>query len=239
VPMSPNTAGPAWGARYIGSVPAEPIVIDLFADIACPWCYIGRRRLERVLAERPADATPVVVKHRAFQLDPTIPDEGVPAAEYFARRFGDPETIRTMHERVTAAAADTDIEFDFDARPTLANTNAVHRAIVLASQRGAEDAAVDAMYRATFTEGLDLTDHATIVRRLAEAGVPDTDGLFTELEAGGGAEQVDLDLQLGRDLEITGVPLMVGDRQFGMSGAQPTETVVEFLAHVERARDGA
>lgn len=217
----------------------EPILIDVFADIACPWCFIGRRRLESVLAERPEDATPVVVRHRAFQLDPTIPSEGIETATYFANKFGDADTVREMHDRVAGAAADTDIDFRFDARPKLANTRDAHRAIALANERGFEREAVEAMYLATFTEGLDLTDQDVIVDRLATAGVPDIEAIRAELANDGGAEAVDRDIALAHDLEITGVPLIIGDRTYGMSGAQPAETVTEFLAHVERERQTA
>jgi predicted DsbA family dithiol-disulfide isomerase len=217
--------------------PSEAITIDVFADIACPWCFIGHRRLRQVIAERPEDAIPVKVRHRAFQLDPTLPPEGLEAIDYFAQRFGsNPERMHQMHERVREAAEDTGIKFRFDDRAVMANTHQIHRAIALAAERDAEQIAVDAMYEATFIEGAELTAASRIVARLDRAGVPDTSTLLGELLAGGGLDSVEADLQLARDLEIRGVPLLIADQRFGLSGAQGADVLRGFIKHAEDAR---
>jgi predicted DsbA family dithiol-disulfide isomerase len=217
----------------------EPILLDVFADVACPWCYIGHKRLRRALADRDPAAPAVAVRHRAFQLQPDMPVDGEPTAEFFARRFGDAETVRGMHDRVQQAPAEDDIAFDFEHMPKAPNTLLAHRAIALAREQDAEDVALAALYAAYFEQARDITQADVIVATLTEAGVPDPDAIAAGLAADGGEQATAADLALGAELEVRGVPLFVGDGRFGLSGAQPVETLEQFFAHVADARAAA
>lgn len=210
-----------------------PIVLDVFADIACPWCYIGRRHTERALAA----GTPgrFTLHHRAFELQPGFPPEGLPMAEYAAARFGSREHARALFARVHEEGERVGIAFDFAGMPRAANTRLAHRAVVLARAQGAGDAALDALYRAYFEQAQDITDPAVIIARLTDAGLPDPGAVAAGLAGDGAAEEVDADLALGGSLGITGVPLTVAHRRYAVQGAQPAELMTRFLAQAEQA----
>lgn len=208
---------------------SNPVELEVFADIACPWCLVGHRRLARALEAFPPGA--VRVRHRAFQLRPDLPAAGVPARELYARRFGSWERARATFAAVEAEARTDGIELDLAAIATAPNTRLAHRAVALAAEQGAEPEALDALLRACLCEGRDVTQAAVVVERLRAAGIPDPDAIAASLERGGGERSVDEDARLAAELDVTAVPLFVADRGFGLPGAQPAALLVKLLRH--------
>lgn len=199
------------------------VEIDVWSDLVCPWCFIGRGRLQRALAEEEPGS--VTVRWRAFQLAPDLPPEGVEATSYYAAKFGGPERTKLLHDRVTGVAADDGLEIRYDLQERVPNTRLAHRATKLVPD---PDAAVDRLFRAHFQEGENLADRETLFRLL-----PDLDA--ARLDAGEGEDQVEEDLELARRIGITGVPFFVANMRIAVSGAQPPEALSELITRAAEA----
>lgn len=206
-----------------------PVALDVFADIACPWCFIGHRLLQAVLAGGPAGA--FAVRHRAFELQPQMPPRGRPMGEYLAERFGSREAAAERLAGVAAEAQRTGVPYDPAAMRVAPNTRLAHRAVTLARDQGFETAALDALYLAHFAEGLDVTDFAVVVERLADAGLPDPPALAAGLAAGDGEEDVAEDELIAVQIGARAVPLVVAGRRIVLQGAQAPDVYERFLAH--------
>jgi predicted DsbA family dithiol-disulfide isomerase len=209
--------------------------VEIWSDIACPWCYIGKRRFEAALAgfEHRDDVT---VTWRSFQLDPGAPAEREgDLAEHLASKYGSSvEEAHARHAQITELAAGEGLDFRFD-RARSGNTFDAHRLVHLAAAHGVQDAMKERLMRAYLSEGELMSDHATLARLAADAGLPGAE--VDELLAGDrfAAEVVD-DARTGAGLGITGVPFFVVDRAFGASGAQPAELLRGLLEHAWEAR---
>ena len=208
------------------SAGAAPIRIDLWADIACPWCYLGVTRLDRALAESGED---VVVRHRPYMLNPALPPEGVPMAGYLEALMGSAAAVAEGHARLTALGAEVGIAYDFAAVGKAPNTRLVHHLLVSYDGDPRQHAVELACYSAYFERGLDVTDADTL------APTDDLDAAFA----------------LGRDLGITAVPTFVADAgtavdpEMGLSaaavavqGAQPEDVLRQVLAEARRRAAG-
>lgn len=194
------------------------VTVDVFSDLVCPWCFIGRRRLQKALAAEEPGA--VEIRWRAFQLAPELPPEGVDAESYFAEKFGGPERIKAMHDRVAAVAAEDGLELRFDLQKRSPNTRLAHRATKLAPD---PDAAVESLFSAHFLQGEDIADRDTLLRLL-----PGLDP--ARLDAGEGSAEVDEDLALAGQIGISGVPFFVADMRVAVSGAQPAAVLNQLIA---------
>jgi predicted DsbA family dithiol-disulfide isomerase len=209
--------------------------VEIWSDIACPWCYIGKRRFEAALAgfEHRDDMT---VTWRSFQLDPGAPAEREgELAQHLASKYGSSvEQARERQAQITALAAAEGLDFRFD-RARAGNTFDAHRLVHLAAAHGVQDTMKERLMRAYLTEGALMTDHPTLARLAAEVGLPARE--VAELLAGDRfAAQVREDARTGAALGITGVPFFVVDRAFGASGAQPPEVLRGLLEHAWEAR---
>lgn len=194
-----------------------PITLDVWSDLVCPWCFIGKRRLETALAHEPADA--VEVRWHAFQLQPDIPVEGVDAEPYFRAKFGSAEQVGEMQRRVAAVAAGEGLAFDFAAQRRAPNTLLAHRAVKLAPD---PDAAIEVLFRAHFEEGEDIGDRDTVLRLV--------DGIDAEaLDAGAGADAVANDLAAAAEIGVNGVPFFVAGGRVALSGAHEPELLRRLL----------
>jgi predicted DsbA family dithiol-disulfide isomerase len=201
------------------------VKIEIWSDVVCPWCYIGKRRLERALGQF-EHADEVEVAWRSFQLNPdTPPGTAVPTPDYLARRFG--PQAKAMTGRVAELAAEEGLDFDFDAALTV-NTLDAHRLLHLAADLGIGDAAKERLLRAHFTEGADLSDHQTLTRLLGEVGA-DSERVRAVLAGTEYADTVRADIEQARRLGANGVPFFVIDRKYGISGAQPAGTFLQAL----------
>lgn len=201
------------------------MTIDVFADIGCPWCYIGEKRLFAALAQRELDAT---VRWRPFQLQPQLPETGVPWREFAEQKFGGWERAQAGFRHVERAAADDGIAFDFDHIASAANTTDAHRLILFAREHGREWAMAEALFRGYFAEGRDLNDEDDLFAITESTGL-DPDDAADYLASDAGRDEVTESQDLARQLGISGVPFTVLDGRLGLSGAQPVETFVRAL----------
>jgi predicted DsbA family dithiol-disulfide isomerase len=206
--------------------------IDIWSDVVCPWCYIGKRRLETALAAFP-HRDEVEVHWHAFELDPTAPDTREGSYDTrLAEKYGcSVEEAAQMTGNMTAVAATEGLEFHFE-RALPGNTFDAHRLLHLAGEQGnpaLQDAVKERLFRATFVEGEPIADREALVRLVAEAGV-DAELARTTLAEGTYAAEVRADEQQAQALGITGVPFFVIDNKYGVSGAQPAELLGEVLA---------
>ena len=212
--------------------------VEIWSDVVCPWCYIGKRRFEAAL-ERFDGAADVEIVWRSFQLNPTHP-KGLREAhdESLARKLGaSVEQVHELNERVVTLAADEGLEYHFETYVTI-NTFDAHRVTHLAKSLGLGLPIHERLLRAQLVEGEVLDDPATLVRLAAEVGIPEAD---TEavLASDAYAADVETDLRTGIALGLTGVPFFVFDRAIGVSGAQPTEVFVRALTAAFEPRDPA
>ena len=205
-----------------------PLTVEIWSDVVCPWCYIGKRRFEAAMASF-EHADEVTVLWRSFELDQEAPKEPEgTAAERLAAKYGmSVERARTLHAEMTERAAGEGLEFRFDLARG-GNTFDAHRLIHLAATYGHQAAAQERLMRAYFTEGEPIADKDTLIRLLAEVGV-DAEEARDVLETERFASDVREDEMLAAQLGIQGVPFFVLDRRLGVSGAQPPEVLVQAL----------
>ncbi|MBW0104653.1 DsbA family oxidoreductase [Pseudonocardia sp. KRD291] len=205
--------------------------VEIWSDVVCPWCAIGRARFESALAGF-AHRDEVDVRWRSFQLDPTAPREREgDRAAHLAEKYGmSIEKARGMEATMTATAAEDGLEFHFDIARD-GNTFDAHRLLHLARELGGaelQDAVKGRLFRAAFTDGEPIGDPETLVRLVAEAGL-DAGKARAALEDGRHADDVAEDLAQARRYGITGVPFFVIDERYGVSGAQPADALREVL----------
>lgn len=202
--------------------------IDIWSDLVCPWCWIGKRRLEAALAAFPR-RDEVDVHWHAFELDPAAPARRKGSYEQrLADKYGcSVEEAVGMTAHMTAVAAEDGLDFRFD-RAQPGNTFDAHRLLHLARERGVQDAVKERLFRATFTEGEPIADEDTLVRLVSEVGIDATEARAALVE-GRYAEEVRADEEQARRLGITGVPFFVVAEKYGVSGAQPAAVLAEVL----------
>jgi len=202
--------------------------VDIWSDIACPWCYIGKRRFESALAQFPHRESVEVTWH-SYQLDPTLPEhyDGT-ELDYLATRKGMPrEQVRQMFEHVAEVAVGEGLAYDFDSL-VVANSLRGHELIHLAASHGRQDEAKEALLSAHFEHGEDIGDVEALVRIGDSVGL-DTDEVRATLADGTFAQAVQDDIAQARRYGISGVPFFVVDEKYGVSGAQPTELFTQVL----------
>lgn len=205
--------------------------IEIWSDVMCPFCYIGKRRFEHALAqfEHKEDVT---VVWKSFQLDPTLPATGTGSIhEYLAERKGFTlDHAKQLNEQVTAMAADAGLQYNFD-KAVVANSFDAHRFSHLAAQHGLGDAAEESLFKAYFTEGKNIADHEVLAQLGANIGL-DATAVKTTLAGNAFADAVRTDVEEAAALGARGVPFFVIDRKYAVSGAQPADT---FLNALQRA----
>ena len=202
--------------------------IEIWSDVACPWCYIGKRRFETALAAFPHRES-VEVQWRSYQLDPSLPEhyDGT-ELDYLSKRKGMAAgQVTQMFEHVAAQAKGEGLNYRFD-DVVVANSFTAHRLIHLAASHGMQDAAKERLLSDHFERGKDIGSRDYLTALGGDLGLPDAEleELFTTDKY---ADDVRLDFEEGRALGINGVPFFVIDRKFGLSGAQPSETFTAAL----------
>jgi predicted DsbA family dithiol-disulfide isomerase len=204
--------------------------IEVFSDVVCPWCYVGRQRLARA-AELLADKHEIRVTWKPYQLNPWIPPEGMDRAEYRRMKFGSAERSSGMDTRLQEAGRGEGIELAFDKIARTPNTLQAHRLIWLAGQRGRQIEVVDALFRAYFTDGKDIGTDAVLAEIGTSAGL-DADEVARFLATDEGLAEVEEEEQVGRSLGIDGVPFFLLADKYGVSGAQPADVLVNVIERV-------
>jgi predicted DsbA family dithiol-disulfide isomerase len=207
--------------------------IDIWSDVVCPWCYLGKRRLERAL-EAFDDRADVEMVHRSFQLDPTRPKgQTQNRREMLMSKYRlTAAQVRDLDERMERTAAADGLEYHLGDGMT-GNTFDAHRLLHLAAERGAHDATIERFYRAYFTEGRSLFDDDSLTLLAVESGLDAAD-VARVLAGDDYAAAVAADIREAQALGANGVPFFVFDRRFGVSGAQSVDVFAKVLA---RARE--
>jgi predicted DsbA family dithiol-disulfide isomerase len=208
--------------------------VEIWSDIACPWCHVGKRRFEAAL-ESFEHRDEVQVTWRSFELDPYAPHEiEVDATTHLAEKYGTTrEEAQAMHARMTETAAGEGLEFRFD-RARRGNTFDAHRLVHLAADRGRQDAMKERIMRAYLTEGALISDHDTLTRLAVEVGLPAGE-VADMLASDGFADAVRDDERTAQQLGIHAVPFFVVDRAIGASGAHPAPALLELLRQARAA----
>ena len=205
---------------------SEPISIDVYSDVVCPWCYIGKRRLEQALMGLGEQNVAVTPTWRAFQLNPDMPAAGMARKDYVETKFGGPERATQIYARVAAVGNEVGIPFQFEKIERQPNTINAHRLIRLAGEQGQQDAVAEALFRAFFLEFLDIGNVATLSEIAASAGL-NREAVYAYLSSDQGAAAAQQEDAVARQLGITGVPFFVFGGKYAVSGAQSAEVLLQ------------
>jgi len=218
---------------------STPIKIDIWSDIACPWCYIGKRHFEAGVAALGEDAPEIEVEYHSFELAPDTPvDFEGSEIDFLAKHKGMPaERVQQMLQHVTGVAANAGLDYDFDALQHTKTLKA-HELLHFAKSEGRQLELAERLFKAYFTEGRHVGRVDELVALAADAGL-DADAAREALESGRFADAVQADIAQAGAYGINGVPFFVIDGKYGVSGAQPAEVFGQVLTQVAGERDGA
>lgn len=207
------------------------MLIEIFSDVVCPWCYIGKRRLDKALAALPGD--PVCVLWRPYQLYPQLPEGGMPRADFMRARFGAEARAGEIYQRVQNEAAEEGLTLDFDAIGLAPNTFRAHRLLSWAEASGRQHELAEVLFRSYFEEGRDVGDPQELAAAAGRAGL-DGAAAADMLAGHDEVDKVRAELSLAQAAGVTGVPCYVLAGRFAIPGAQPVEVMGQLL---ERARE--
>jgi predicted DsbA family dithiol-disulfide isomerase len=203
--------------------------IDIVSDTVCPWCFIGKRRLERALALRPD--MEFDIRWRAYRLDPTIPPEGVDRKQYMQAKFGNNPNRQAMQDALKQAGDGEGIAFAFDKIARSPNTIDSHRLIRWAASAGVQNEVVERLFEAYFEEGRDIGNADVLVEIASDAGM-DSATVADLLEQGADREIIENEDAMAHRLGITGVPTFIFQNKYLVSGAVDPEALLEIIDKV-------
>lgn len=206
--------------------------VEIYSDVACPWCYIGERRFARALAALPAgDEVEVVFK--PYQLDPDAPETAVPMAQYLTRRFN--ERVDVVLSRVTDTAASEGLRMDWDAALAV-NTRTAHRLARLAEREygpAVQRALMEQLFEAHFSRGVDVSDHDSLTKLAVSVGM-DEARVTGYLRSDEGADELEAEFVRARAAGVQAVPTFIFNGQYAVQGGQPASTFLQVLEEVQR-----
>jgi predicted DsbA family dithiol-disulfide isomerase len=202
--------------------------VDIWSDVVCPWCYLGKRQFEQALGSFP-HRDEVEVVYRSFELDPSAPrGETRPTVEVLGSKYGmDPERAREAQREMEQRAAEQGLTFHLEGQRS-GNTRDAHRLLQLGRARGNQEDLVERLHRAHFTDQVSVFDRSSLAGLAAGAGL-DRDEVLATLAGDAFSDAVDADEEMAHSLGVTAVPLFVVDHRYGISGAQPAETILQVL----------
>ena len=209
----------------------QPVRIDVVSDVVCPWCFIGKHRLEKALALKPDIA--VEVHYRPYFLNDWIPREGISREQYLTTKFGSPERYKDIAKRVGAAAAEEGLVYDSTKMKSQPNTLDCHRLIRWAESIGKSAEMKQKLMDFYFTDGADLTQADTLVKAAAEVGL-NADEVRAALASDQDVEQIEREAESAKEAGIQGVPCFIFGGKFAVSGAQAPEDLAEAIERVAR-----
>lgn len=210
----------------------KPVRIDIVSDVVCPWCFIGKRRLEKALALKPD--IPVELHWRPYFLNDWIPREGISREQYLVTKFGGVDRYKGIAQRVAAAAKEEGLTYAIDKISRQPNTTDAHRLIRWADGIGKAAEMKQKLMDFYFTKGADLTNHAVLVEAAAEVGL-DAEDVRAALASDKDVAEVEREATAAKEAGIQGVPMFIFDGRFAVSGAQAPEYLAEAI---ERASQG-
>ena len=217
--------------------------IDIFSDVVCPWCYIGKRNLEKALKiiKNNRDDLNISVNWRAFQLNPTLPMGGVSRQEYTSSKFGGRENAKAIYDRVRIAAEQVGLTLQFDDIIVQPNSTKMHELIYASKETALTDDLIEALFKAFFIDGKDLSKKENIGQIARDVGMSD-EVIHAAIESDDYADQVSEDLEESQRIGIHGVPFYVLNNEIGLSGAQPPEiiskTILDTLTTTSSSANG-
>ena len=213
------------------------LAIDIISDVVCPWCYIGKRRLESALAlyrERQPGAPEPTITWHPFELNPDMPDEGIAREDYVARKFG--ARGKDVYKRVASVGEQVGIPFAFDKVGRQPNTRRVHALIAAARDSGRQGAVKEGFLRAYFLEGTDLTRRENLEAVALAAGL-DRETVRATLDSDEVLGQVAAEEEHARDLGVEGVPFFIFNQKVAVSGAQEPEALLGAMLEAEKVTE--
>lgn len=218
---------------------SKTITIDIVSDTVCPWCFIGKRRLETAMTRLPDDLS-LHIAWRPFQLNPEMPEGGLDRREYLEAKFGGKEGAQKVYDAINEAGKTVDIAFDFPAIPKTPNTIKSHKLVDRAGREGCQDAVVEALFNAYFIDGRDIGDIEVLVETGAGAGM-DAAALRSYLLSDEDDERIREEDNMARRMGVTGVPCFILNRKYAVSGAQEPDVFVQAIQMVveEEAKEAA
>jgi len=222
-----STAVPSSAAGLV----AAPLFVDVVSDVVCPWCYIGKRKLETALSRlrvNEPELTPTVRWH-PFELNPDLPVEGIARAAYLEKKFGGKARAAEIYARVRAVGAEVGIAFEFDRIARQPNTRDAHRLLAWAQQRGDAGALVERLFRAYFIEGRWIGERDVLAALAAESGVPREEAQAM-LAADAYRVEVEAEYREAQEAGITGVPFFIFNGRTAVSGAHDPDVLLEAIA---------
>lgn len=227
---------PATAQKGVQKLPAQQQVrtkgkkmkVDIWSDVMCPFCYIGKRKFESALAKFPNGKDIEIVWH-SFQLDPEMTAQpGKDVYTYLAERKGmTVDQSKQMHKQVVQMAEGEGLQYNFD-KAVIANSFDAHRISHLAKKHGKGDAMEEQLFRGYFTEGKDIADHAVLIAMAKNIGIPEQEAADV-LNSNQYAAEVEADIVRASQIGVRGVPFFVLDNKYAVSGAQPSETFLQAL----------
>jgi predicted DsbA family dithiol-disulfide isomerase len=213
---------------------AKPVTIDVVSDVVCPWCFIGKRRLEKALALTPD--IPVEVRYHPYFLNPWVPREGMPRDEYLTTKFGSPERYKGIAGRVSAAATEEGLTYAVDKMKRQPNTLDCHRLILWAESTGKAAQMKQRLMDLYFTEGADLSDREVLVKAAADIGM-DADTVRQQLASDADVTRVENAANSAKEAGIDGVPTFIIGGVAAISGAQDPRTLANAIEQIANNRD--
>lgn len=208
----------------------QRIKIDVVSDVVCPWCYIGKRRLERALQSLENEFE-FDLEYHPFELNPDMPAAGADQKSYLVQKFGSEEKYETLTSHVAEVAQGEGLLFDMSRQKVSPNTRKAHSLIQLAKNSGRQQDMVEALFSAYFSEGVDLSKDENLVRLAAKAGL-EKETIEKVLNDDNSLLQIALEEQEMYKLGISGVPFYIINKRYGISGAQASETFIKALQEV-------
>ena len=203
----------------------KTISVDVVSDVICPWCFLGKRRLDKAIVL--LDGIKVEVNWRPFFLDPTIPAEGMSRRTYMENKFG-AERLKTIHDPILAAGKEDGVPYAFDRITRTPNTMDAHRLIRWSHDAGKQHDMTERLFMAYFNDGLDIGDRAVLAKIAGEAGMDEAD-VSAKLESGTDIDTVTAEVERAYRIGVTGVPCFILAQKQGLMGAQPAEVLADAI----------
>ncbi len=218
----------------MATAPTAPVTIDVVSDVVCPWCFIGKSRLEKALALKPD--IPVEVRYHPYFLNPWVPRDGMSRDEYLTTKFGSPERYQGIAGRVAAAAAEEGLTYAVDKMKRQPNTLDCHRLILWAQEIGKAPQMKQKLMDLYFTQGADLTERDVLVKAAAEVGL-DAGTVRERLDSDADVEQVEAAARSAQEAGINGVPTYIIGGVAAVSGAQDPRVLANAIEQIATNKD--
>jgi len=206
-----------------------PLQVDVIVDTMCPWCYLGKRRLDKALQERPDIS--VDIRWRPYQLDSTIPREGMARKDYLERKFGVSGSSNTRYKPVTMAGLKENIAFDFDKIEKAPNTIDSHRLIRWASNENCQDEMVEYLFKLYFEDGADIGDRQVLLKAAEHVGM-DVELVDRLLSSDADRDLIEQEIAQVREIGVQGVPTYIFKNKYVLTGAQEANVLINAIEQI-------